>query len=99
MIIVIGSVTVRADALAEALKLSQEHVERSRQEPGCISHGVNVDNEDPNRLVFIERWQDMEHLEQHFRVPESGEFVQQMAALATVAPTMDLYQSNVIQRH
>ncbi|NKB35499.1 MAG: antibiotic biosynthesis monooxygenase [Pseudomonadales bacterium] len=99
MIIVIGSVTVREEALEDALELSLEHVKRSRQEPGCISHAVHIDSEDSNRLVFVERWEDMEHLEQHFRVPDSSEFVQNMATLATVAPTMELYQSDAIQRH
>ena len=99
MIIVIGTVTVREDALEDAIELSQQHVNRSRQETGCISHAVHIDSEDPNRLVFVERWEDMEHLQQHFRVPESGEFVQKMAALATVAPTMELYQSSVVQMH
>lgn len=99
MIIVIGSVTVRPEALDDALTLSQAHVERSRAESGCISHGVHIDSEDPNRLIFVERWEDMEHLEQHFQVPESGEFVQRIGALATVAPTMELYQSEAIQRH
>jgi quinol monooxygenase YgiN len=99
MIIVIGSVTVRADAIEEALRLSQQHVNRSREEAGCISHGVHIDNEDPNRLVFVERWESMEHLEQHFQVAESGEFVGKMAELATVAPTMELYQADAIQRH
>lgn len=99
MIIVIGSVTVRPETLEDALILSQAHVNRSRTEPGCISHGVHIDSEDPNRLIFVERWEDMEHLEQHFQVPESGEFVQEIAALATVAPTMELYQSSAIQRH
>ena len=99
MIIVIGSVTVRADAVAEALRLSQEHVNRSRAEAGCISHGVHIDNEDPNRLLFVERWESMKHLEQHFQVAASGEFVGKIAALATVAPTMELYQAGAIQRH
>ncbi len=99
MIIVIGSVTVREEALEDALELSLEHVKRSRQEPGCISHAVHIDSEDSNRVVFVERGEDMEHLEQQFRVPDSSEFVQNMATLATVAPTMELYQSDAIQRH
>ncbi len=99
MIIIIGSVTIRDETLDEALRISQEHVNRSRIEAGCISHGVHIDNEDPNRLVFVERWESMEHLEQHFQVTESAEFAGKIAELASVAPTMELYHSASIQRH
>ena len=58
MIVVTGSVTVRTETFDEARRLSLEHVHRSRQEPGCISHGVHVDCENPLRLVFFEQWAD-----------------------------------------
>jgi len=97
MIIVLGSVTVRADGLEEALRLSREHVQRSRQEPGCIRHGVHRDAEDANRLVFVEHWETLELLQQHFRVPESGRFVAALAELAAVAPEMDLFEASEIR--
>jgi Antibiotic biosynthesis monooxygenase len=53
MIVVTGSVTARQDSLAEVTRLSLEHVHRSRKEPGCISHAVHVDCENPLRLVFF----------------------------------------------
>jgi quinol monooxygenase YgiN len=56
MILVIGSVVVRDGRLAEAIALSQEHVTRSRAEPGCKAHAVHQDTENPNRLVFVEQW-------------------------------------------
>ena len=49
MIVVTGSVTARADSFDEVRKLSLEHVHRSRTEPGCISHAVHVDCENPQR--------------------------------------------------
>ena len=58
MIVVTGSVTARADSFDEVRKLSLEHVRRSRTEPGCISHAVHVDCENPLRLVFFEQWAD-----------------------------------------
>jgi quinol monooxygenase YgiN len=99
MIIVFGSVTVREDALEQAITLSHSHVTRSRNEPGCISHAVHIDSENSNRLVFVEHWQDMGSLEKHFQVPESGEFIQAMAELAVVAPELKMYQADEITRH
>ena len=58
MIVVTGSATVQRDNLDEARRLSLEHVRRSREEPGCISHAVHIDCENPCRLVFIEQWED-----------------------------------------
>lgn len=38
MILVTGSVRVRPEAIEDALALSVQHVERSRQEDGCRLH-------------------------------------------------------------
>ena len=54
MILVLGSGVVQERRFAEALALSQEHVARSRAEPGCIAHAVHQDTESPWRLVFVE---------------------------------------------
>ena len=56
MIVVTGSVVIEDGKLERALGLSQEHVERSRTERGCISHCVQIDNENPQRISFIEEW-------------------------------------------
>lgn len=96
MIIVLGSVLIRDGSVADALILSQEHVERSRQEPGCLAHGVSIDAQVPNRLVFVERWDTMESLRTHFAVPASRAFVKSLAALAAEAPSMALYEATEV---
>lgn len=96
MIIVLGSVLIRDSSVADALIASQEHVERSRQEPGCLEHGVSIDAQAPNRLVFVERWASMESLLAHFAVPASRAFVKSLAALAAQAPSMVLYEATEV---
>lgn len=91
MILVHATVSVAPADLAEALRLSLEHVARSRAEPGCLAHGVHQDGEDPCRLVFVEKWESAEALWQHFRVPESRRFSKALAGLASERPVMDLY--------
>ena len=66
MIVVTGSVTAEPDTFDEVLRLSLEHVHRSRKEPGCISHAVHVDCENPQKLVFLEQWADRAALLAHF---------------------------------
>jgi quinol monooxygenase YgiN len=98
MIVVTGSVTARTDCFDEVRKLSLEHVHRSRREPGCISHAVHVDCENPLRLVFIEQWADRAALLAHFAVPASREFVSALRPLAAVAATLELYDATRLEK-
>lgn len=96
MILVIGHATARADTVDEMLRLSIEHVLRSRAEPGCISHEVSRDAQNPLRLTFVERWADMAALQTHFRVEASRGFAKALGQLGGGVPEMTLYQSEAI---
>jgi quinol monooxygenase YgiN len=98
MIVVTGSVTARQDSFAEIRQLSLEHVRRSRDEPGCISHAVHVDCENPLRLVFFEQWADRDALLAHFAVPASREFVKSLQALAAAVATIELYDATRLEK-
>ena len=93
MILVLGSVIAQSGRVQEALALSQEHVARSRAEPGCITHAVHIDSENPNRLVFVEQWADQAALAQHFKVPASRSFVKALTSLAAETPSMAIYEA------
>jgi quinol monooxygenase YgiN len=92
VLIVIGSVVASEGRLDELLALGREHVARSRAEPGCLSHAVHRDVEDPNRLVFVERWTDRAALDAHFALSSSRAFVKAAAALAAGRPVIDVYE-------
>ena len=96
MIIVWGAITAREDAREEMISLSLEHVHRSRLEPGCITHSLQIDAENPNRLVFYEQWADMAALQAHFKVPASGEFVKAVNGLAADHSKMEMYDATLI---
>ena len=98
MIVVTGSVTARQETFEEARRLSLEHVHRSRGEPGCISHAVHVDCENPLRLVFIEQWADRAALLAHFAVPASRDFVRALQPLASAAATIELYDATRLEK-
>jgi len=98
MIVVTGSVTARQETFNEVLQLSLEHVRRSRNEPGCISHAVHVDCEDPMRLVFIEQWADRATLLAHFAVPASRDYVRALQPLAAAATTIQLYDATQLEK-
>jgi quinol monooxygenase YgiN len=91
MIVVTGSVLASKDTFEEVRKLSLEHVHRSRQELGCISHAVHVDCENPLRLVFFEQWADREALLAHFALAASREFVHTLRSRAAESTTLHIY--------
>lgn len=97
MIVVTGSVTARQDSLGEITRLSLEHVHRSRKEPGCISHAVHIDCENPLRLVFLEQWADRATLSAHFALPASRDFVRALRPLAAAATTIEIYEAARLQ--
>lgn len=98
MIVVTGSVIARRETLDEILKLSLEHVRRSRGEPGCLSHAVHIDCENPLRLVFVERWASRDALLTHFAVPASREFVKALQPLADAATTIEIYDATQLEK-
>jgi quinol monooxygenase YgiN len=90
-IIVLGTATATAEGFDELLAASLAHVHRSRTEPGCISHDVSRDVEEPFRLVFVERWADRGALNAHFAVPASGQFGQVVQRVSSQPPTLTIY--------
>ncbi|MCE4554406.1 putative quinol monooxygenase [Roseateles cellulosilyticus] len=93
MIIVFGNVQIAPQHMEQARRVANEHVQRSRAEPGCISHAFYEDPERPSRLVFVEEWESAQALQQHFAVPASGAFVRQMEELAASPSHIKLYQA------
>ena len=94
MIIITGEITLRDDCIDQALALSQKHVEHSRTEPGCISHGVYRDHERPSRLFFYEQWADQAAIDAHFALPSSQAFVAAISDLAVEEPNLQIFLAN-----
>lgn len=93
MIIVTGAVVASPGIFDQVLKLSLEHVERSRKEPGCISHDVHVDCQNPMRLFFYERWQDEAAIQAHFQLPASRGFIKALKELGAATGTPEVLRA------
>lgn len=98
MILVTGSVLAREDSFEDVLRLSLGHVERSRKEPGCISHAVHVDCQNPLRLFFFEQWADEPALRTHFAVPATREFVKALKDRIVETSGAEIYRAEAIPR-
>ena len=93
MILITGSIVARTDSFEALRALAIEHTRRSRAEPGCLSHQVSVDAEEPLRLVFVEQWADLDAVKKHFAVPASIGFVREARRLAGGPVTIELYDA------
>jgi quinol monooxygenase YgiN len=96
MVIVLGTATARSGCFDELLTISREHVARSRKEPGCRSHAVHRDTEHAQRLVFVEEWDSLDALHQHFKVPASRTFAKAVGALSGAPATLQVYEATAV---
>jgi len=94
LIIITGSIVASPESFEELRALSLEHVRRSRLEPGCLSHAVHIDVENPLRLVFLETWADRAAIGAHFAVPESRAFVKAVTPLVVEPPVIQIYDAS-----
>jgi len=86
------------DAFDDVLRSCLEHVERSRKEPGCISHDVHVDCQNPMRLFFFEQWADEAALRTHFAVERSKAFVRSLKGRIVETSGTKIYRAEAIPR-
>src|SRR4029453_9145179 len=98
MILVTGSILAREDTFDEVLRSSIEHVERSRKEPGCISHDVHVDAQKQMRLFFFREWADEAALRTHFAVEGSKAFVKSLKGRIVETSGTNIYRAETIMR-
>ena len=98
MILVTGSILAREDSFDDVLASCLAHVERSRTEPGCISHDVHVDCQNPMRLFFFEQWADEAALRTHFAVEGSKAFVKSLKSRIVETTGTKIYRAESIQR-
>ena len=96
MIIITGHVLTNTENREAIVAECVLHSRRSRGEPGCIAHNVHRDCEQPDRLVFVEKWQNRAALLVHFALPNSSAFVKAISMLSTERPEMQIYEADEI---
>ena len=71
MLTIIARPTVEPSRIDEIKQLMLELVEETLKEPGCIRYELHQDNNEPNKLTFIEAWENRDLWQQHM----SGEAI------------------------
>jgi quinol monooxygenase YgiN len=97
MMIITGNLLIKQGCMEKALVASQKHVAHSRTEPGCISHAVFQDSENPLRLFFFEQWEDQAAIDTHFALPSSQRFVNSVTTLVSAAPNLHIFKAEQIK--
>ena len=91
MILITGTVVVAENNREAFLKAATHHVALSREEPGCISHGVFEDAMSPGTFTFVERWRDMDAVKEHFAMPYSKETAVMLRRLAVSSTGVEIH--------
>ena len=87
MIIVAVEIGVKkgtAEEVRDALRV-MEH--ETQKEVGCITFVFTVDVNDPTRIRIFERWETIEHLAAHFKMPHMAPFRE---VLSRIKQSMDV---------
>jgi quinol monooxygenase YgiN len=77
IVIVQGMFSIDPTERDRFVETSIEAMRSSREEDGCLEYVIAADPLDPERVVLSERWESMEHLQQHLsqqkNAPRDGE--------------------------
>jgi quinol monooxygenase YgiN len=90
MLVVTGSITASPETFDALREACLAHTRRSRAEPGCLTHEVHVDCENPLRLVFYEEWTDRAALDLHFADAHANAFMRKSRELAVSSTRMKI---------
>ena len=92
MIAVIAKIPVVPEKKQQALEVIRNLMKEVANEEGTLFYSVNVSDQDPNTLVFIERYKDMEAVSAHSSTPHFKEFMSKVAEFGAAKPEITLYQ-------
>jgi quinol monooxygenase YgiN len=74
MIVVAGTIPIRADAREAAIAAAVEMQTATLNEPGCQQYAFSFDVVDPCLVRLFEVWDDQESLDIHFTLPHMAAF-------------------------
>ena len=90
MIAVIAKVPVQADKKDEALEAVRILMAEVAKEEGTLYYTLNIDEKNPDTLVFIERYQDMNALAAHGSTTHFKEFMEKVISFASGEPEINV---------
>jgi quinol monooxygenase YgiN len=86
MIAVIAKIPVRSEAKEKALKEIKLLMAEVAKEEGTLQYTVNIEENNPDTLVFLEQYKDMAALGAHGSTPHFQEFMGKAGAFMAGPP-------------
>lgn len=74
MIMVIARFEAKPGQRDEVVRLAAPCIEATRKEAGCISYELMLSTENPDGLVFVERWESRAALDAHLKTEHIAAF-------------------------
>ncbi len=95
MVTVVAKNYVREEEVARFKEIAKQLETLTNQnDAGCILYRLYQDINDPTIFVFIEQWQDMQMLKNHFEAAHFIELVPQLRALCSKQGETNLLSSD-----
>lgn len=91
MLAVIAKLPVKPEKNQEARETIRDLMSHVAAEEGTLSYTLNINDQDPNTLVFIEHYRDMAALSAHSESPHFKEFIKQSMNFAAGKPEITVY--------
>lgn len=92
MIAVIARIPIVPEKKQEALEVIKNLMKEVAKEEGTLFYSVNINEKEPDTLVFIERYKDMEAVKAHSSTPHFKDFMSKAAGFAAGKPEITLYE-------
>ncbi len=92
MLTIIAMPTADENRLTEIKSAMLELVEQTLNEEGCIRYELHQNNEESNRFIFVETWENRELWQKHMKGAAIKEFNQKIAGGITGFELYELSQ-------
>ncbi len=83
MLIVSGEIVVEEGAVDQVRDALRSMEDETRKEPGCLTYAFSLDINAPTVMRIFERWESMDALKAHFKMPHMATFG---AAIGKIQP-------------
>jgi quinol monooxygenase YgiN len=91
MIVVIGRVQTDDEKREDLIRVCQKVASESRKESGNVGYRFYADTEQPGHYVFVEEWESMDALKEHFGTPHIAEFMGSVRDFVTAPPDVGFH--------
>jgi quinol monooxygenase YgiN len=89
MLIVVATVSVQPDKRAAFAAAAAGYAAITRKEAGCLAYDCHQSVTDPDKFVFLERWESQVHMEQHSKTPDMAVFMGAAITCVAAAPVIE----------